>query len=188
MSVETTQLTHHFLIAMPAMEDPHFARALVYIAEHNEQGALGVIINRPIDMTLAELFERIDLHLGESTLASQPVFFGGPVATERGFVLHRPQGDWHSTIAVQDDIGLTSSLDILQALCQANEPQDVLVTLGYSGWSAGQLEYELAQNAWLSTKADPEVIFRLPPEERLSAAMQNLGVSYSSLNLGVGHA
>ena len=95
MSVETTQLTHHFLIAMPAMEDPHFTRALVYIAEHNEQGALGVIINRPIDMTLAELFERIDLHLGESTLASQPVFFGGPVATERGFVRHRPQGDWH---------------------------------------------------------------------------------------------
>ena len=113
MSAIIANLTHHFLIAMPAMADPNFARTLTYIAEHNDQGALGIIVNRPLDMTLATLFERVDLPLHVVEFAGQPVYYGGPVQTDRGFVLHRPTGDWHSTLAVNDEIGITSSRDIL---------------------------------------------------------------------------
>ncbi len=188
MDTVTANLTHHFLIAMPNMADPHFSRTLTYIAEHSEQGALGVIINRPIDMTLATLFERIELALDCDGFAEQPVYFGGPVQTDRGFVLHRPAGEWHSTLRVNDDIALTSSRDILQAIGASGEPREVLVTLGYAGWTAGQLEQELADNAWLTVPADLEIIFDLPPEERLAAAMQKLGVDFANLSDIAGHA
>ncbi|HRD32858.1 MAG TPA: YqgE/AlgH family protein [Rhodocyclaceae bacterium] len=188
MSALTANLTHHFLIAMPAMADPNFARTLTYIAEHNEQGALGVIVNRPIDMTLTALFERVELELDNPDLATQPVYFGGPVQTDRGFVLHRPAGDWHSTLRVNDEVALTSSRDILQAIGQSGEPRDVLITLGYSGWAAGQLEHELAQNAWLTVPADLSIVFGLPPEERLAAAMHSLGVDFANLSDVAGHA
>ncbi len=188
MSEITANLTHHFLIAMPAMADPNFARTLTYIAEHNEQGALGVIVNRPIDMTLAQLFERIDLPLAAEQLANQPVYFGGPVQTDRGFVLHRPPGDWHSTLIVNEAVGLTSSRDILQSVGQAGNPADVLITLGYAGWSAGQIEQELVDNAWLTVPADMSIVFDLPPEERLAAAMQRLGVDFANLSEVAGHA
>jgi putative transcriptional regulator len=182
-------LTHHFLIAMPAMADPNFARTLTYICEHNADGALGIIVNRPIGMTLATLFERVDIPLeaAGTGFGGQPVYFGGPVQTDRGFVLHRPAGSWQSTIAVADDIGLTSSRDILQAMGDSGVPAEVLVTLGYSGWSAGQIEWELSQNAWLTVAASPEVLFDLPPEERLPAAMQLLGVDFASLSEVAGH-
>ncbi|TAH45509.1 MAG: YqgE/AlgH family protein [Betaproteobacteria bacterium] len=188
MDTPTANLTHHFLIAMPSMTDPHFARTLTYIAEHNEQGALGVIVNRPIDMTLATLFERIELPLEAAGFAGQPVYFGGPVQTDRGFVLHRPMSEWHSTLRVNDEVGLTSSRDILQAIGTTGEPRDVLVTLGYAGWAAGQLEQELADNAWLTVAADMTIIFDLPPEERLVAAMQKLGVDFAKLSEVAGHA
>ncbi len=188
MDTLTANLTNHFLIAMPSMADPHFSRTLTYIAEHNDQGALGIIINRPIDMTLATLFERIELPLETGDLASQPVYFGGPVQTDRGFVLHRPCGEWHSTLRVNADVGLTSSRDVLQAIGNGSEPHEVLVTLGYAGWAAGQLEQELVDNAWLTVEADMAIIFDLPPEERLVAAMQKLGVDFASLSEGVGHA
>lgn len=188
MDTPTANLTHHFLIAMPSMADPHFARTLTYIAEHNDQGALGVIVNRPIDMTLATLFERIDLPLEAEGFSAQPVYFGGPVQTDRGFVLHRPMQEWHSTLRVNDEVGLTSSRDILQAIGSAGEPHDVLVTLGYAGWAAGQLEQELADNAWLTVPADMAIVFDLPPEERLVAAMQKLGVDFANLSEVAGHA
>lgn len=188
MSALIANLTHHFLIAMPAMADPNFARTLTYIAEHNDQGALGVIVNRPIDMTLAALFERVELNLEAQTLAAQPVYFGGPVQTDRGFVLHRPAGEWHSTLRVNDEVALTSSRDILQSIGQSGEPSDVLVTLGYSGWAAGQLEHELAQNAWLTVPADLSIVFGLSPEERLAAAMHSLGVDFANLSDVAGHA
>lgn len=181
-------LTNHFLIAMPAMADPNFARSLTYIAEHNEQGALGIIVNRPLDMTLASLFERIDLPLHSEDVARLPVYFGGPVQTDRGFVLHRPVGDWHSTLEVDEHIGLTSSRDILQTLGERGEPQEVLVSLGYAGWSPGQLEQELAANAWLTVPADLSIIFDLPPEERFAAALQALGVDFANLSEVAGHA
>ena len=188
MSAIIANLTNHFLIAMPAMADPNFSRTLTYIAEHNDQGALGIIVNRPLDMSLASLFERIDLPLQALDLAHQPVYFGGPVQTDRGFVLHRPVGDWHSTLAVCEEVGLTSSRDILQSLGEHGEPNEVLVSLGYAGWSAGQLEEELAANAWLTVPAELSIIFELPPEERFAAALQQLGVDFTHLSEVAGHA
>jgi putative transcriptional regulator len=184
----TVNLTGHFLIAMPAMADKNFARTLTLVCEHNDQGALGVIVNRPIDMSLEDLFERIELTLESPRFQGQPVYFGGPVQTDRGFVLHRPVGEWQSTIDVGNGLGLTSSRDVLQALGSEIEPNDVLVTLGYAGWQAGQIEWEMAQNAWLTVRADSGIIFDLPPEERLVAAMQLLGVDFASLSDVAGHA
>jgi putative transcriptional regulator len=182
------QLTDHFLIAMPAMEDPFFARSLVYIAEHNGHGALGVIVNRPIDMTLSTLFQRIELPLMPGNMDQLPVFFGGPVQTDRGFVLHRPLGKWQSTLAINSEIGLTTSRDVLESAGQAGYPSDMVVTLGYSGWGSGQLEHEIGQNAWLTVPADPRILFDLPYEERLSSALELLGVDFAHLAGQAGHA
>ena len=192
MVKETTSLANHFLIAMPAMTDPNFSRTLTYICEHNAEGAIGIIVNRPMEMTLGNLFERVGIELEEGEpqqrFSALPVHFGGPVQTDRGFVLHRPGGDWQSTLNVNTDIALTSSRDILQMMGSNAEPSEVLVSLGYAGWSAGQLEWELAQNAWLTVEAAPAVIFDLPPEERLPAAMQLLGVDFANLSEVAGHA
>ena len=181
-------LTHHFLIAMPNMVDPYFAKSLTYICEHNDQGALGVVINRPIDLSLQALFERINLQLQPRELHDIPVYFGGPVQTDRGFVLHQPVGEWHSTLKVRDSLGLTTSKDILEAVGRGNGPAKMLVTLGYSGWAAGQLEHELGQNAWLTVEAGEQIIFDLPAEEKLPAAMELLGVDFASLSEDTGHA
>jgi putative transcriptional regulator len=181
-------LTDHFLIAMPNMADPYFSRTLTYICEHNDQGALGVVINRPIDMTLSALFDRLSLTLASEDLGKAPVFFGGPVQTDRGFVLHQPIGEWQSTLSVQDRVGLTTSKDILESLGHGSGPEKLLVTLGYSGWAPGQLENEIKQNAWLTVVAKDAVIFDLPVEERLPAAMGLLGIDFASLSDEAGHA
>lgn len=186
--MNATNLTNHFLIAMPAMEDPNFARSLVFVAEHNDEGALGVIINRPIELTVEGLFERIELPLEADEIGEQPVYFGGPVQTDRGFVLHRPAGDWQSSLRVSDELALTSSKDILQAFGAHGEPRDMIITLGYSGWGAGQLEDELAQNAWLTVPAQSHIIFDLAPEARLDAAMKLLGIDFTNLSDVAGHA
>lgn len=190
--MDSVSLSHHFLIAMPAMADPNFARTLTYVCEHNSEGALGVIVNRPLDMSLATLFERVDIPMQAEAAASifpkVPIYFGGPVQMDRGFVLHRPPGQWQSTLTVDDDIALTSSRDILQAMGETGEPRDMLVTLGYASWSAGQLEWEISQNAWLTVAAQPQIIFDLPAEERLLAAMQLLGVDFANLSDVAGHA
>ena len=190
--METVSLANHFLIAMPAMADPSFSRTLTYICEHNADGAIGIIVNRPTDMSLANLFERVDITLEpgapEQQYAALPVYFGGPVQTDRGFVLHRPAGDWQSSLTVNSEIALTSSRDILQTMGNAALPSQVLVSLGYAGWTAGQLEWELAQNAWLTVEADPDIIFALPPEQRLPAALQSLGVNFANLSEVAGHA
>src|SRR5678815_3362449 len=180
--------THHFLIAMPGMVDPHFANTLTYICEHNEDGALGIVVNKPIDMTLSTLFEQIEVTLRDSGLRKAPVHFGGPVQVDRGFVLHRPLGNWQSTLAISDELGLTTSKDVLEAVGRGEGPRDVFVSLGYAGWSAGQLEQELAQNAWLTVEADPELLFETPAEARLPAAMKLLGIDFSRLSEGMGHA
>jgi putative transcriptional regulator len=192
MSIEPISLANHFLIAMPAMTDPNFARTLTYVCEHNASGALGIIVNRPLDLSLGTLFERVNIPLTPGATAAKyrdlPVYFGGPVQPERGFVLHRPAGDWQSTLKVTGEIGLTSSRDILQAMSADGEPDEVLMSLGYSGWAAGQIEWELAQNAWLTVAADPAIIFTLPVEERLPAAMQLLGIDFANLSDVAGHA
>lgn len=186
--MERMNLTDHFLIAMPAMDDPYFSKSLIYIAEHNEQGALGIIINRPIDMSLATLLEKIDVPSESNELVNLPVYFGGPVQTDRGFVLHRPVGAWQSTLTVNSDIGLTTSRDVLQSVAREGLPREIVVSLGYSGWGAGQLEHELAQNAWLTVPASPRILFDLPSEERLPSAMELLGVDFTHLAETAGHA
>ena len=186
--LNAVHLANHFLIAMPAMVDPHFAKTLTLICEHNDQGALGVVINRPIEMNLHGLLEQLGITLDTTDFKSVPVLFGGPVQVDRGFVLHTPHGDWQSTLAVGSDLGLTTSKDVLEAVARGEGPRHTLVTLGYAGWAPGQLEHELAQNAWLTVPARPEVIFDLPAEERLAAAMGLLGVDYAKLSDVAGHA
>ncbi len=181
-------LTHHFLIAMPSMADPNFSRTLTYICEHSEQGALGLVVNRPIDMSLGSLLEKLDLGRESPESQQAPVYFGGPVQTDRGFVLHQPAGEWKSTLRVRDGVGLTTSLDILEAVGQGQGPQRMMVALGYSGWGAGQLEEELKQNAWLTVEAAESIIFDLSADKRLAAAMGLLGVSYATLSDTAGHA
>lgn len=184
----TVNLTHHFLIAMPRMADPNFANTLTYVCEHNPDGALGLVVNRPIEMKLSALFEQIDVPLADAKLRETPVMFGGPVQVDRGFVLHRPLGNWQSTLAISDELGLTTSKDILEAVGRGEGPQRMIVSLGYAGWSAGQLEQELAANAWLTVEADPEVLFETPAEARLPAAMRLLGIDFARLSDGAGHA
>ncbi len=187
--MSSINLTHHFLIAMPAMADPYFTRTLTYICEHNDQGALGVVVNRPIDMTVRSLFERLSLPIGNDGVGDAPIYFGGPVQTDRGFVLHEPTGNWQSTLKVRDAVGLTTSKDILEAVGRGEGPKRLLVTLGYAGWSAGQLEHELGQNAWLSVEArGDKILFDTPADERLSAALGLLGIDLASLSEDVGHA
>ncbi len=185
--MDTVNLTHHFLIAMPNMVDPNFNGTLTYICDHGTQGALGVVVNRPIDLDLSTLFEQIGLSLPER-LRRQTVYFGGPVQTERGFVLHTPPQVFSSTLTVNDAVSLTTSKDVLEAVSQGGGPEKFMVSLGYAGWSAGQLEEEIKQNAWLSVAADPQVIFDMPPEERLPAAMRLLGIDFASLSEEAGHA
>ena len=172
--MQNVNLTNHFLIAMPSMDDPYFARSLTYICDHNERGALGIVVNRPIELTLGGLFEQIGVELHDHDMASQPVFFGGPVQSDRGFVLHQPLGEWQSTLAMNDAFGLTTSKDILIAAGEGRGPDRILVTLGYAGWEAGQLESEIAQNAWLTVEADPAIIFDTAPELRYDAAMHQM--------------
>lgn len=182
------QLVNHFLVAMPAMADPNFGGAVVLVAEHSEKGALGLVINRPMELDMRSLFERIDLQLDILPLAHAPVLFGGPVQTDRGFVLHEPVGAWGSTVTIGESIGLTSSKDVLEAVSRGMGPTRLLVTLGYAGWGPGQLEDEIARNAWLTVEADPDLIFEVPVEQRLARAFGLLGINPAFLSSAAGHA
>lgn len=186
-------LTNHFLIAMPGMEDRTFARSVVYVCEHSEHGALGLIINKPGDISMADLFHKVDLPLARAELGVQPVFQGGPVQTERGFVLHdagpADEGEaYSSTLNVPDGLAMTTSKDVLEAIAHGAGPKRVLVTLGYSGWGAGQLEDELGRNGWLTVPADPAIIFDTPVDERYMKALALLGVDPRMLSQEAGHA
>jgi putative transcriptional regulator len=165
--MHTINLTSHFLIAMPGMADPNFSRSLTFICEHNERGALGLVVNRPTDVTLGTLFRQVQL--------------------EHGFVLHRPLGEWRSTLPV-GDVGLTTSRDILQAMARGEGPRDRLVALGYAGWAPGQLEDEIRRNGWLTVAAEIDVIFHVPPEGRYDAALGALGITTANLSDVAGHA
>jgi len=173
---------------MPNMVDPHFARTLTFICDHTDQGALGIVVNRPIEMSLAQLFERLELPSAAPGLADAPVYFGGPVQTDRGFVLHFPVGQWSSTLPVASRYGFTTSRDVLESVAKGDGPAKYMVALGYAGWGAGQLESEISQNAWLTVEARDGIIFDVAPEERLPAAMSLLGLSYANLLDSAGHA
>ncbi len=181
-------LKHHFLIAMPQMGDPNFAQTVTYICEHNEDGAMGIVINRPLDINLGAILEHLGIAPESEAIKNEPVYFGGPVALERGFVLHSPQGPWESTMQLPDDIGLTTSRDILQAIGHGAGPAKRLVALGFAGWGAGQLEQELRDNTWLSTPASSHILFDVPAEQRWQAAASALGVDLNLLSSEAGHA
>ena len=190
-------LTHHFLIAMPGLEDESFARTVVYLCEHSERGALGLIINKPSDITLKGLFDKVDLSLRREDLRSEPVFQGGPVQTERGFVLHEPmlmnraetdESAYASTMTIPGGLEMTTSKDVLEALSTGAGPRRVLITLGYSSWGEGQLESELAENAWLTVGADLSVIFDTPVPQRYDKALALLGLQAWMISPEAGHA
>jgi putative transcriptional regulator len=194
---ETINLTHHFLIAMPGLEDASFARSVVYLCEHSAKGALGLMINKPSDINLRNLFEKVDLPLGREELARTPVLQGGPVQTERGFVLHEAvvaegadpaESVYASTMTIPGGLEMTTSKDVLEAIATGAGPRKLLVTLGYSAWGEGQLETELAENSWLTVGADLGVIFDTPIEQRYEKALLLLGLQAWMLSPGAGHA
>ncbi|MEW7975575.1 MAG: YqgE/AlgH family protein [Candidatus Thiodiazotropha endolucinida] len=183
-----TNLTNHFLIAMPRLEDPNFFHTVTYICEHTSDGAMGIVINRPMDLHLADIFEQLEIQISTKDIAEQPVYIGGPVQSDRGFVLHESSTEWASTLKVTADISVTTSLDILEAIAAGKGPEHNLVALGYAGWGAGQLESELAQNAWLSGPAESDIIFNRASDERWQAAADLLGVDLNLLSGDTGHA
>ena len=195
MPAATINLTNQFLIAMPGMADDTFAGAVIYLCEHTEKGALGLVINKPIDIKLKNLFEKVELTLDRADLVDVPVYFGGPVQTERGFVLHErldgesgEGGHYNSSLQIPGGLEMTTSKDVLEALSNGAGPKKILVTLGYSGWSAGQLEEEISRNGWINVGAAPEIIFDTPVEQRYDKALSLLGIDPRMLSQEAGHA
>jgi len=192
------KLTHHFLIAMPGLEDAFFARSVVYLCEHSERGAMGLIINQPSDLSMRQLFDKVDLPLHRTDMANTPVLLGGPVQTERGFVLHDPiqmaeptqdgSSIYASTLTVPGGLEMTTSRDVLEALSSGAGPRRVLITLGYASWGEGQLESELAENSWLTVPADVGIVFDTPLAQRYDKALGLLGLQSWMLSPEAGHA
>ncbi|MBN4080375.1 YqgE/AlgH family protein [Beggiatoa alba] len=189
---ETTCLTNQFLIAMPNLEDPEFFHTVSYICNHDDEGAMGVTINRPLDVGLGDLLEHLNMPTDDPDISSIPVYAGGPVQTDRGFVLHQTQktsdNEWDAIMEVSDSISLTMSQDIIEAIALNEGPQRYLIMLGYAGWTDGQLEQELLSNAWLSGIADEKVIFETPSELKWTQAARHLGVELGLISTEVGHA
>lgn len=181
-------LGNQLLIAMPGMADPNFSTTVTLICEHNTEGALGIIINRPLNLRLGGLFEQLSVEDADSRIAEEPVLNGGPVARERGFVLHNPGDNFESSVAVSPDIQLTLSRDVLDAIATGVGPSQSLVALGYAGWEAGQLEAEMLQNTWLSVPASREIIFDVPFADRWMSAAGSLGIDISQMSPDAGHA
>ena len=188
MKTAPSYLKHHFLIAMPHMADPNFAQTVTYLVEHNEQGAMGLVINRPNGLNLADVLEQLRPDEPPPALCqSLPIFAGGPVQTDRGFVLHPSGHSFQATLEL-GELALSTSQDALFALADGSGPSKHLITLGYAGWEAGQLEAELADNAWLTCPADSAILFDTPFDQRLSAAAARLGINLSLLTAQAGHA
>lgn len=188
MIEDIENLTNHFLIAMPGLDDPTFARTVAYVCQHTSEGALGIIINRPSELSIGSIMEQMEIDVLDETVNTRPVYLGGPVHPERGFVLHEPLGQWDSTVHISSEVSLTTSRDILEALSIGEGPQRVLVALGYAGWSQGQLEQEIAENVWLNTLASPAVLFDHPPAQRWKAAAGLLGINIGLLTTQAGHS
>lgn len=185
-------LTNHFLVAMPGMKDPYFKRSVIYVCEHNAEGAMGLMINAPIDITVEKMLEKVDVQSlypqVDSVNLGNQVLNGGPVSEDRGFILHNPKDHYESSIQMSDHISVTTSKDILSVLGTEAEPNRYLVALGYSGWEPGQLEIELAENSWLTIEAKPEIIFETPIPERWETAVKMLGIDVAQLSSDIGHA
>lgn len=193
----STNLTNHFLIAMPGLQDALFSRSVVFLCEHSERGALGLVINKPCEISLKGLFDKVELPLQRPDLADVPVFYGGPVQTERGFVLHEAtfakadqpaEPVYSSTMVIPGGLEMTTSRDVLEAIATGSGPRKILVSLGYSAWGEGQLEQELIENSWLTVEADARLIFDTPVEQRYEQALQLLGLQAWMLVPDAGHA
>jgi putative transcriptional regulator len=181
-------LTNQLLIAMPGMADPNFSTTVTLICEHNDDGALGIIINRPLNLKLSGLFDQLAVEDADPKAAGNPVMSGGPVGTERGFVLHGKDHSFENTLAVSNDIQLTLSRDVIDAMAVGDGPQKSLVAIGYAGWEPGQIEAEMLANSWLNVTATPELVFDTPFEERWDSAARLLGVDIASISPDAGHA
>ena len=195
MATPSVNFTNQFLIAMPSLRNDTFAGTVIYLCEHTDQGALGLVINKPIDITLKNLFEKVELSLDRPELAQTPVYFGGPVQTERGFVLHErlggdsgEGGHYNSSLQILGGLEMTTSKDVLEALSSGAGPRKILVTLGYSGWGAGQLEDEMSRNGWINVDAERDIIFDTPVEQRYDKALSLLGIDAGMLSQEAGHA
>lgn len=180
-------LANHLLVAMPSLHDPFFSRSVTYVCEHNEQGALGLILSLPLEATYDELFKHLNIDTNGNE-DERVLLAGGPVDRERGFILHSPLGNWESSLAISDDIALSTSEDILKAIAKHQGPEDVVIALGYAGWEQGQLEKEIEENSWLFAPADKDIIFRTRPEERWLKATQLLGIDWTQISEQDGHA
>lgn len=185
--IERSSLRGQFLIAMPNLQDPVFAHSITYICEHSKEGALGIVINHPLDINLGEVFKQLDLDQ-QGPHTDMAVLSGGPVQTDRGFVLHPRGQTWESTVEVSDTVSLTASRDILVSLSENKGPEKAVVALGYAGWSPGQIEEEIAANSWLTTPADSEILFDTPSEQRWAAASKHLGIDLNLIHATAGHA
>jgi putative transcriptional regulator len=184
----TEFLSNQLLVAMPAMTDPNFAQTVTLVCEHSERGALGLVLNRPLPMKLHDVFEQLALDAANTRIGQAAVLRGGPVQTDRGFVIHRLGGSWDSTLKVSDSIQVTTSRDVLAAMARGEGPPDAFIALGYAGWEAGQLEQEMLANAWLSVPADEAIIFDTPFEDRWQAAGRLLGIDVLRISSIAGHA
>lgn len=187
MSEEHACFDNHFLIAMPMLMDPNFFRAVIYICEHNDSGAIGIIINRPLTVTLADVLSQMDITSASHKVNEFPVLFGGPIHQERGFVIHDPIGDWRSSVVTAENLAVTTSQDILEAIALEKGPKNFTISLGYSGWQPGQLELEIANNYWLCCPADTHILFHTPFEQRWAAGAALMGVDVNKLSTDVGH-
>lgn len=184
----TQDLSNHLLLAMPGLLDPNFSQAVVYLCEHNAEGAMGLVINHPLDIPLSQIFDQLEVGY-TSEIGAQSLLSGGPVQIDRGFVLHRTSHrKWESTLPISSDISLTASRDIISDIANDRGPTDLIITLGYSGWGPGQLEEELASNAWLTIPADAAIVFDTPFDERAKAAAAKIGIDFSLISSNIGHA
>ncbi|MFN7096195.1 MAG: YqgE/AlgH family protein [Gammaproteobacteria bacterium] len=189
MKDEFNSLQNHFLIAMPLLNDFNFAHAVVYVCAHSADGAMGIVVNRPIiDVNLGEVMTQMEIDVKNDLIKNLPVFLGGPIQPERGFIIHRPNEPWQSTLITSPELAVTSSQDILHALANGKGPTDFIVILGYAGWGSGQLEEEVANNYWLTTPCDADILFKTPSDKRWGAAAALLGFDISNISSETGHA
>lgn len=187
---DEASLKHQFLIAMPGLDDENFRQSVSLLCEHSDTGAIGLVINKPTDLKLAEMLDQLGLEheaLDEHTPEAS-VFWGGPVQPERGFVVHRAPGGWESSLELGDGLYITTSRDVLRAIGKGEGPREYMVMLGYAGWDAGQLETEILHNSWLNTQVNEQILFDVPARERWQAATRLLGVDVTQLAGNAGHA
>lgn len=186
--MSTASLANHFLVAMPNLHDPSFRHAVVYVCEHQPDGAVGLIVNHPMEYPMKMVFDQLKIPSEESVMRESPVMFGGPVQPERGFVIHRPQGNWRSSLLLQQDVTVTTSNDIIRAIAGKDGPKDVLVALGFAGWSEKQLDEEILANSWLVCPYNSELMYEVPYDKRWEYAGSILGIRINELGSQIGHA